>query len=159
MFCIWHKAMEYLSDSVSTTLEQTHVQHCLPGARGNPSGGGGGGDGPDDEDDRWDYIESIAGSILTHCDTDRYGVFVPNHIGTVASNVLADRYHDADHDDICEMLDWYDDNFDEHGEPIDDDDNDSLCSYCEKNQAAGDCCYNECGNCCDESDCERHGWD
>ena len=141
---------------------QTHVQHRLSGARGNPSGGVPPNDVPDDEDDRWDDIESIAGSILSHCDTDRYGNFVPDYIATIASNVLADRYYDLDHDDISEMLDWYEDNFDGDGEPIDDDeddDDDDLCTYCEKNQAAWDCCYNECGNCCDQSDCERHGWD
>ena len=132
------------------TFETTHVQHRLPGARG---------DGSDDEDDRWDDIESIAGSILSHCDIDRY--FVPDYIATIASNVLAERYGDVDHDDISEMLDWYEDSFDEDGEPIydeDDDDDDDLCSWCD-NKAALDCDYGNCGACCDESDCERHGWD
>lgn len=157
-------------------METTHVQHRLPGARGNPSGGGGGGGGRgsgggggsgrsadwDEEDDRWDDVKSIAGSIFSHCDTECYGDFVPEDIATIASNVLADRYYDADHDEILEMLDWYDDNFDGDGEPIDDDDEgdgDGLCTHCEKNQAAWDCCYDECGKCCDEGDCERHGWD
>ena len=146
------------------TLRQTHVQHKLPGARGGGGGGGGGGGKVDGGSDggNWDDIESIAGAILSHCDTERYGDFVPEDIATIASNVLADRYNDADHDDISEMLDWYEDNFDEDGEPIvdddDDDDDDGLCTYCEKNQAAWDCCYNECGACCNQSDCERHGW-
>jgi len=137
-------------DAHRPTFETTHVQHRLPGARG---------DGSDDEDDRWDDIESIAGSILSHCDIDRY--FVPDYIATIASNVLAERYGDVDHDDISEMLDWYEDSFDEDGEPIydeDDDDDDDLCSWCD-NKAALDCDYGNCGACCDESDCERHGWD
>ena len=139
-----------LFDAHRPIFETTHVQHRLPGARG---------DGSDDEDDRWDDIESIAGSILSHCDIDRY--FVPDYIATIASNVLAERYGDVDHDDISEMLDWYEDSFDEDGEPIydeDDDDDDDLCSWCD-NKAALDCDYGNCGACCDESDCERHGWD
>ena len=78
-------------------LRTTHVQHRLPGARGNPPEGGG---DSYDEDDRWDDIESIAGSILSHCDTDRYGYFVPDYISTIASNILAERYCDVNHDDI-----------------------------------------------------------
>ena len=145
----------------SPTPGTTHVQHRLPGARGNPPSGGN--DGSDDEDNRWDDIESIAGSILSHCDTDRYWDFVPDYIATIASNVLAERYDDVDHDDISEMLDWYEDSFDEYREPIYDDDDDDdeydddLCSWCD-NKAALDCDYGNCGACCDESDCERHGW-
>jgi len=61
-----------------------------------------------------------------------------------------------------QMLDWYEDSFDDDGEPIYDDDDDEydddLCSWCD-NEAALDCDYGDCGACCDESDCERHGWD
>ena len=146
-------------------MRTTHVEHRLPGARGNPPGGGG---DYYDEDDRWDDIESIAGSILSHCDTGRYGFFVPDYIATIASNILAERYYDVNHDDISEMLDWYEENFDENGEPIYDDesdedddydDNDGLCHHCGDNYSALDCDYGECGACCDQSDCTRHGWE
>ena len=130
----------------------------LTGARGNPPGGGG---DSYDEDDRWDDIESIAGSILSHCDTDRHGYFVPDYISTIASNILAERYNDVNHDDISEMLEWYEENFDEDGEPIydDDDDDDIMCDHCGDNYSAWDCDYGECGACCDQSDCTRHGWE
>ena len=62
---------------------------------------------------RWDDIESIAGSILSHCDTDQYGYFVPDYISSIASNILAERYY-VNHDDIDEMFEWYEENFDEY---------------------------------------------
>jgi len=140
---VWFLAPN-MRDDWSHRLETTHVQSELDDAR----------------DGDWNSIQSIAGSILSHCDVSTHGDFVPDDIAEIASNVLADR--NVTDDDIDEMLAWYEECFDEDGEPIvddDDDDDDGLCTYCEKNQAAWDCCYDECGNCCDESDCERHGWD
>ena len=141
-------------------MNQTHVQHRLSGARGNNGGGGpgnNGGGGSEDEDDAWDDARSIAGSILSHSGESRWGDFVPDEISSVASDILADRYYSIEDEDVMEMLDWYEDNFDDRGHPIycDDDDNEESCLYCE-NIAALDCSYDECGSCCDANDCVRH---
>ena len=77
-------------------FETTHVQSELDDAR----------------DGNWSSIQSIAGSILSHCNGD----FVPDDIAEIASDVLADRW--VVDDEVDEMLDWYEDSFDEDtGEP------------------------------------------
>jgi len=89
-----------MRDDWSHRFATTHVQSELDDAR----------------DGDWSSIQSIAGSILSHCDVSTYGDFVPDDIAEIASDVLADR--NVTDDDIDEMLDWYDDSFDEVGEPI-----------------------------------------
>ena len=81
-------------------LHTTHVQSELDDAR----------------DGDWSSIQSIAGSILSHSDESTYGDFVPDDIAGIASDVLADR--SVSDDEVDEMLDWYEDWFDEDGEPI-----------------------------------------
>ncbi len=91
----------YMRDGWSHTFETTHVQTELDDAR----------------DGDWSSIQSIAGSILSHCDESIYGDFVPGDIAEIASDVLADRW--VIDDEVDEMLDWYEDSFDEDtGEPI-----------------------------------------
>ncbi len=82
------------------SFNATHVQSELDDAR----------------DGDWSSIQSIAGSILSHSDESNYGDFVPDDIASIASDVLADR--SVSDDEVDEMLDWYDESFDEDGEPI-----------------------------------------
>lgn len=128
-------------------MRTTHVPDRLSGAK----------------DGDWDDARSIAGSILAHCDYEVHGDFVPDEIASIASDLLADRYYEWD-EDIDEMLNWYAESFDARGEPIYDDDyddgeDDIMCNHCGDNYSAWDCDYGECGACCDQSDCTRHGWE
>ena len=95
---------ERLRDNDPIVMEVTHVQHHFDEAT---------------EGD-WGSIKSIAGSILAHVELEPD--FVPNHIATIASNVLKERYSDPEDSDIEDMLNWYDESFDKRGKPIYDDD-------------------------------------